>query len=248
MRQLNYVPESDYEYYMRSDDWRAKRTERLEMDGYTCQVCGRTDAPLQVHHRSYANLGNESLDELITVCKPCHSIISQIEREVEEKAREIERDYLWMLDITGTHSIDKYDYKHPYRVVGQMSVRWRIRDVLCEIIMRAIIDHSEELPNPNLNDVRQQEIRGYVDNILEVIRDNRRQEIDDLLTGHTFRIMHTMKANTRKLGIKVSDNVAKFSSSVESYLSMIPHRRDYGWYLDRLAECGWSIDDALSSS
>lgn len=235
MRPINYSPESDYERYMRSDDWQAKRQERLEMDGYTCQVCGRTDSPLQVHHRSYAKLGDEPLDDLITVCETCHSVISQIEREVEEKAREIERDCLWMLDITGIHRVSHFEYWHPYNVVGQLSIRFLIRDVLCEIIMRAIVDHSDGLPNPNLNDVKQQNIRNYVDSILEVIRDNRRQEIDDLLTGHTFRIMHTMKANTLKLGVKVSDNVAKFSSDVDAELRAIPHRKDYGWLLETYA-------------
>jgi hypothetical protein len=38
-----------------------------------CEVCGETK-PLQAHHLSYDNLGNESPSEILMVCDSCHCI------------------------------------------------------------------------------------------------------------------------------------------------------------------------------
>ncbi len=45
----------------------------LERDNFTCQACARTK-DLLVHHRDF-NSRNDKLNNLITVCKPCHSNI-----------------------------------------------------------------------------------------------------------------------------------------------------------------------------
>ena len=64
-----------YGTYMRSKEWKRKRKERLKFDGYECRgfhfLSKRTD--LQVHHKSYVRLGNESVRfDLITLCKTHH--------------------------------------------------------------------------------------------------------------------------------------------------------------------------------
>lgn len=63
-----------YREYIASPAWRAKRQLVLERDGFCCRGCGipislRT---LQVHHLTYANFRNEPLEDLITLCIPCH--------------------------------------------------------------------------------------------------------------------------------------------------------------------------------
>jgi HNH endonuclease len=64
----------NYEKYMRSPKWRAKRQHRLKLDDNTCQSCGATPDQyrLEVHHLTYERLGNEEMDDLKTLCVICH--------------------------------------------------------------------------------------------------------------------------------------------------------------------------------
>ena len=46
----------------------------LERDGYECQVCHKKNVPLVVHHLVYRSKGGTNRpDNLITVCKDCHT-------------------------------------------------------------------------------------------------------------------------------------------------------------------------------
>lgn len=64
----------NYNEYIKSDEWKYKRKEVLERDGFKCRLCGAMGSgySLHVHHNSYDNLGNEPLEDLITLCKECH--------------------------------------------------------------------------------------------------------------------------------------------------------------------------------
>lgn len=66
----------DYKEYIKSEEWKHKRKEVLERDKFKCRLCGAkgTEYNLHVHHNSYNNLGNEPLEDLITLCKECHEI------------------------------------------------------------------------------------------------------------------------------------------------------------------------------
>ena len=69
-----------YVRYMKSDQWRKKRLERLQLDDFTCCMCGRPAASckhgLQVHHISYKNLTNEDVySDLVSLCPRCHILI-----------------------------------------------------------------------------------------------------------------------------------------------------------------------------
>ncbi len=68
-----------YNKYMASPEWEAKKAERMEIDGYRCVMCGRHIShckTLQVHHITYARLGNENvLTDLCTLCGSCHKKI-----------------------------------------------------------------------------------------------------------------------------------------------------------------------------
>jgi 5-methylcytosine-specific restriction endonuclease McrA len=62
-----------YEQYGQSDEWKQKRAQVYERDGWTCQKCGAGHkAILQAHHITYFNVGDEPLRDLITLCKLCH--------------------------------------------------------------------------------------------------------------------------------------------------------------------------------
>lgn len=64
----------NYNEYIKSDEWNHKRKEVLERDRFKCRLCGAMGSrhSLHVHHNSYDNLGNEPLEDLITLCKECH--------------------------------------------------------------------------------------------------------------------------------------------------------------------------------
>lgn len=58
--------------YLKSDEWKRKRYVVLKRDNWKCVYCG---APAtQVHHERYArlNIGKESIEWLVSICKTCH--------------------------------------------------------------------------------------------------------------------------------------------------------------------------------
>jgi 5-methylcytosine-specific restriction endonuclease McrA len=57
------------------DSYRKLRAEVLERDVWRCQYCGTADH-LQVHHiYSRGRLGDDTDENLITLCADCHSAI-----------------------------------------------------------------------------------------------------------------------------------------------------------------------------
>ena len=82
----------DYDAYRKSKKWRELVNQRLEIDHYTCQMCGSLGSPgnpLQIHHFSYRHLGDENVwVDLVTVCDTCHQLISRLmNRVVDENGR-----------------------------------------------------------------------------------------------------------------------------------------------------------------
>ncbi len=71
----SYMSYSDYQSYLKSSKWYALRLKVLTRDDYTCQHCHCevTSYTANIHHKTYARLGNEDLSDLITLCIPCHN-------------------------------------------------------------------------------------------------------------------------------------------------------------------------------
>jgi 5-methylcytosine-specific restriction endonuclease McrA len=54
------------------------RHQVLRRDGWRCQGCG-TMSNLEVHHKQFrGSSGNDSEENLITLCAPCHHKIHQL--------------------------------------------------------------------------------------------------------------------------------------------------------------------------
>ena len=67
----------DYYEHLDSDKWRSEQRNKIfALDHGKCQICHKNKAN-QVHHLSYLNVGNESDDELMAVCRDCHTEITQ---------------------------------------------------------------------------------------------------------------------------------------------------------------------------
>lgn len=66
----------DYLGYLKTDAWRKRRTAALKAAGNRCQVCNGTER-LEVHHRTYENLGREKPEDLTVLCHTCHELYSK---------------------------------------------------------------------------------------------------------------------------------------------------------------------------
>ena len=67
--------DNTYKHYLRCKHWQEIRLKVLDRSGGKCEKCGYIPwkpGTLQVHHLTYKNVGNESLDELIVLCPRCH--------------------------------------------------------------------------------------------------------------------------------------------------------------------------------
>lgn len=68
-----------YDTYLFSPEWRTRRAAVLKRDNYECQACCIARAT-EVHHTTYRHLFHEPLFELVSVCRPCHEAITEIDR------------------------------------------------------------------------------------------------------------------------------------------------------------------------
>lgn len=60
----------NYSDYLQSKHWKERRRKQLGLSP-SCYACG-CKGGLQVHHRTYARLGAERDDDLVTMCRDCH--------------------------------------------------------------------------------------------------------------------------------------------------------------------------------
>jgi hypothetical protein len=65
---LRSMPYADY---LETPEWFTVRMTALAVAGGRCEVCN-TEAPLDVHHRTYDRLGEEVLEDLSVLCRECH--------------------------------------------------------------------------------------------------------------------------------------------------------------------------------
>lgn len=63
----------DYQKYLKSQHWLEFRETALDNAGRKCQVCGATES-LDVHHNNYDNLGNETLTDVVVLCRKHHAM------------------------------------------------------------------------------------------------------------------------------------------------------------------------------
>jgi 5-methylcytosine-specific restriction endonuclease McrA len=70
IRQLRAM---DYRLYLLSPEWKQTRQRALDRAGWRCAICNGREK-LQVHHRTYANLGCEKNADLTALCSPCHEL------------------------------------------------------------------------------------------------------------------------------------------------------------------------------
>ena len=66
-----------YRDYLQTDHWKRTRRSALYRSAYRCQLCnsggfGNREILLDVHHRTYENIGQEKPEDLTVLCRICH--------------------------------------------------------------------------------------------------------------------------------------------------------------------------------
>lgn len=69
----------NYQAYLKSDEWKARRERALTISHHACQICN-SPSHLQVHHRSYERIGREVDSDLIVLCSKCHTVFHEAGR------------------------------------------------------------------------------------------------------------------------------------------------------------------------
>ncbi len=67
------LQEIPYPVYLTSRHWKKKREDALAKADHACQLCNTQQATLDVHHRTYDRRGWERPEDLIVLCRACHS-------------------------------------------------------------------------------------------------------------------------------------------------------------------------------
>lgn len=65
----------EYQKYLKSEHWSKKKKELFFENRYRCLGCG-SRMKLEVHHLTYKNIGNESLQDLVYLCRYCHNKVT----------------------------------------------------------------------------------------------------------------------------------------------------------------------------
>lgn len=65
-----------YAEYLRTDHWNEVRSAARERANHRCQLCNRK-GELHTHHRTYERRGSELPEDVIVLCKDCHSLFHQ---------------------------------------------------------------------------------------------------------------------------------------------------------------------------
>jgi hypothetical protein len=60
-----------YQRYLQTPEWLARRELVLERENRICEGC-RSRSATEVHHATYDHIGNEFLFELVALCRACH--------------------------------------------------------------------------------------------------------------------------------------------------------------------------------
>jgi hypothetical protein len=98
----------DYQRYIGSDRWRKNpaRVRELETACGKCRLCASGEPPLEVHHRSYENLGSEIDGDLVALCGRCHREVTSIIRRRKHFSRTPRRaDVRCMRDVRSPFNI-----------------------------------------------------------------------------------------------------------------------------------------------
>jgi 5-methylcytosine-specific restriction endonuclease McrA len=81
---LSELHNENYKNYIQSSQWADLRKQYFQRAGYRCMLCNGSGGGLELHHRTYRNLGHEKPADLITLCNNCHNFFHSHKSLVQE--------------------------------------------------------------------------------------------------------------------------------------------------------------------
>ncbi len=63
----------EYRAYLKTELWQVRRRYFLAFWGYRCCLCN-SKKEVEVHHRTYENLGSEKDTDCVVLCHSCHEL------------------------------------------------------------------------------------------------------------------------------------------------------------------------------
>ena len=65
----------NYKKFLQTPYWKIISSEKLKQTDYTCQLCGKNNTILNVHHTTYDIICLEiyNMNKLTVLCQNCHS-------------------------------------------------------------------------------------------------------------------------------------------------------------------------------
>jgi phage terminase large subunit GpA-like protein len=97
--------QKEYSKYLRSQDWKDRRTVLADQWNNKCACCGGNNI-LQLHHLNYDSLGTETIYDVVLLCKGCHCDIHHnrlkiwILTESEQKAFTTLKEHLREFNVS----------------------------------------------------------------------------------------------------------------------------------------------------
>ncbi len=89
--------------------WSSRREAILNRDNYTCQVCGKKNTRLEVHHIIFRSQGGtDDENNLITLCKECHSAIHDGKINLTKKPKKTNLKYATYMSIIRSQLLKFY--------------------------------------------------------------------------------------------------------------------------------------------
>ena len=71
-KRLKLLGYSSYYEYLKSDHWKNFKKYYYKYNPKICASCGSQEK-LNLHHRTYKNLGRETFKDIICFCESCHN-------------------------------------------------------------------------------------------------------------------------------------------------------------------------------
>ena len=77
---------TNYATFLKTDFWREVSEQRRALDGHKCVCCG-SEKNLNVHHVLYRESWEFTrIEDLVTLCKSCHTLIHRIQEKYDDNA------------------------------------------------------------------------------------------------------------------------------------------------------------------
>jgi replicative DNA helicase len=219
---------SDYQEYLNSPEWQEVRLVALKRSGNKCQICG-SKHNLDVHHNSYANLGNEHkhLEDLIVLCAEHHFLYHDALLEIEKLSDQKLEERLLGALLQQPPGLIEALYHLPINIFTS-SLRQKIFDYLRSRAMEGRTTDSVLLSSyvANQNLLEAQEIENLIDTWISCCPNPQNAEAyaEELHDLYLRRKLQTLPAKIIKLNRTGKNKVIDIVNEIQGSLQEINYK------------------------